>query len=64
MLKLPLYARHGVTHAWLVDPLSSTLEAFDLRQGHWLLIASLKDDDQVAVPPFDAVSFSLADLWG
>jgi hypothetical protein len=34
-----------------------------LRQGHWLLIASLQDDAAVRVAPFDAVAFPLADLW-
>lgn len=63
VLKLPRYARYGVKHAWLIDPLSCTLETLERRDGHWLLIASLKDDDPVAVPSFDAVSFSLADLW-
>ena len=61
--KLPLYARHGVAHAWLVDPLARTLEAYALWVGRWLLIATLKDDDPVCVPPFDATTFSLADLW-
>ncbi len=61
--KLPLYARYGVPHVWLVDPLVHTLEAFALRQEGWLLIATLKDDDPVKVPPFDAITFSLADLW-
>ena len=62
-LKLPLYARYRVAHAWLVDPLARTLEAFALREDGWLLIATLQEDDPVQVPPFDAVSFSLADLW-
>lgn len=62
-LKLPIYARHGVAYAWLIDPAAQTLEGFELREGRWLLIATLKDDDPVAVPPFDAVEFSLADLW-
>lgn len=62
-VKLPLYARYGVSHAWLVDPLAQTLEACELRDGHWLLIATLKDGDAVSVAPFDAVAFSLADLW-
>ena len=64
IVKLPFYARHGVAYAWLVDPEAHTLEAFALRQGHWLLIASLQDDAAVRVAPFDAVAFSLADLWG
>jgi len=63
IVKLPIYARYGVQHVWVVDPLAQTLEAFELQQGRWTLISTLKDDDQVAVPPFDAVTFSLADLW-
>ncbi|HUL14323.1 MAG TPA: Uma2 family endonuclease [Methylococcaceae bacterium] len=62
-LKLPLYARYGVAHAWLVDPLARTLEAFELREGAWVLMATLKDDDPVCVAPFAAITFSLADLW-
>ncbi|MGY6216132.1 Uma2 family endonuclease [Methylolobus aquaticus] len=63
VLKLPLYARHGVGHVWLVDPIARTLEAFELREHAWMLIAALKDDDQVQLPPFEAVSFALSDLW-
>ena len=63
IVKLPFYARFCLAYAWLVDPEAHTLEAFALRQGHWLLIASLQDDAAVRVAPFDAVVFSLADLW-
>ncbi|HHW78411.1 MAG TPA: Uma2 family endonuclease [Xanthomonadaceae bacterium] len=62
-LKLPLYARYGVAHAWLVDPLARTLEAFELRDGRWLLLGAIREDDPVCFPPFAAVTFSLADLW-
>lgn len=62
-VKLPCYARYGVAHTWLVDPHERTLEAFELRDGAWLLLAVLKDEDAVSLPPFDAVSFPLADLW-
>ncbi len=62
-IKMPLYSRHGVGHLWLVDPLLKTLEAYELRDGQWLLLATLKDDDQVRLAPFDAVGFSLGDLW-
>ena len=61
--KRPVYAREGVGHLWLVDPADRTLEAFELHEGQWLLIASVKDDDPVSVRPFDAITFSLGDLW-
>ena len=63
VVKLSLYAHYGVAHVWIVDPVAQTLEAFELREARWMLIATLKEDDTVAVPPFDAVGFSLADLW-
>ena len=61
--KRPIYAREGVPHLWLVDPVDRTLEAFELRGGQWLLIASAQDDDAVSIRPFDAITFSLGDLW-
>lgn len=61
--KRDIYAREAVTHLWLVDPDAHTLEAFDLTNGKWLLIANLHGDEQVSVPPFDAISFSLGALW-
>ena len=59
----PIHAREGVEHLGLVDPVDRTLEAFELREGEWLPIATAKDDDPVDVRPLDAVTFSLADLW-
>ena len=61
--KRPVYAREGVRHLWLVDPTDRTLEAFEFREGEWVLIASAKDDDPISIRPFDAITFSLGDLW-
>ena len=61
--KRPIYAREEVRHLWLVDPTDRTLEAFELREGEWVLIATAKDDDPICIRPFDAVTFSLGDLW-
>ena len=61
--KRPIYAREGVSHLWFVDPLACGLEAFELRDGQRVLIASLQDDDAVSIPPFAAITFSLGDLW-
>ena len=61
--KRPVYAREGVAWLWLVDPADRTLEAFELRAGQWVLIASAKDDEPVSVRPFDAITIGLSDLW-
>lgn len=64
-LKMPLYAREGVPHLWLVDPDAHTLEAYRLQNdGHWLLLTTLKESDPVSQPPFDAITFDLGSLWG
>lgn len=61
--KRRLYGAAGVPHLWLVDPIARTLEAFALRDDAWTLIAALKDDEEVRVPPFDAIAFPLSVLW-
>jgi Uma2 family endonuclease len=63
-VKMPIYAREQVLHLWLVDPDARTLEVYNLQEdGHWLLLQTLKDDDPVRQPPFEAAEFSLGTLW-
>lgn len=63
-LKMPLYAREGIPHLWLVDPDVRMLEVYRLEADRrWLLLATLKDDDPVSQPPFDAITFPLDSLW-
>ena len=62
--KSAVYARAGVGYLWFVDPIARSLEAKVLRGGKWVAIATLHDDDAtVSLPPFEAISFSLDDLW-
>lgn len=61
--KRALYAREGVCYPWFVDPDARTLEAFVLRGGQWLLLATLAGDAPVSLPPFDAITFPLDALW-
>ena len=61
--KRPVYAREGIPHLWLVDPVDRTLEAFEVHEGQWLRIASVKDNEPVSTRPFDAITFSLDELW-
>lgn len=63
-INMPLYAREGVAHLWLVDPSARTLEVYALQDNrHWLLLDTLKEVDSVRQPPFDAIAFSLGHLW-
>ncbi len=63
-LKMPVYAREGVSHLWLVDPDPRTLEVYALgKGGHWTLLATLAGEAEVRQPPFAAVSFPLGALW-
>jgi Uma2 family endonuclease len=61
--KRRVYAGARIGHLWLVDPHARTLEAFALKDDAWTLIAALKDDEEVRVPPFDAIAFPLSVLW-
>ena len=61
--KRPVYAREGVGHLWFIDPTARDLEAFELRDGEWVLIATARNDDPVSIPPFEAITFPLDALW-
>ncbi len=63
VLKLPFYARAGIDHAWLIDPLQRTLDAFERSGTTWTLLGTWSDDDPVIVAPFDRVTLDLGALW-
>jgi Uma2 family endonuclease len=60
--KLRLYAREGVMHAWLVDPLRQSLEVLALEAGTLEQVA-YGGDSAVRARPFDAVDLELRLLW-
>jgi Uma2 family endonuclease len=61
--KLPIYAREGVGHAWLVDPRLRTLEVLRREGERWLVVGVWKDDARVRAEPFEAIELDLAVLW-
>ena len=61
--KMLIYASQGVSFLWLLDPVLRTLEIFVLCNGRWSLEQVYQQDQTVQAVPFDAISFSLADLW-
>ena len=61
-IKLPLYASTGVAHVWLVDPELHTVEVYQSIDSRPTLVATARESDVVALPPFDA-ELSLASWW-
>jgi len=62
--KMPVYAREGVRHVWLIDPEKKTLEAYELgEQGHWGRPAVYRDEARVRLAPFEALELDLSILW-
>ncbi|MFP2901324.1 Uma2 family endonuclease [Corallococcus sp. 4LFB] len=61
--KLPIYAREGVKHVWLVEPLQRTLEVFRLEGLHYMLLGTHQDAEAVHAEPFEALSLELRVLW-
>ncbi|MBI5480486.1 MAG: Uma2 family endonuclease [Deltaproteobacteria bacterium] len=61
--KMPLYARAGVGHAWLADPVAKVLEVLRLEGGRWLLLGAHAGGERVRAEPFDAVELDLGRWW-
>ncbi|MFT3773127.1 MAG: Uma2 family endonuclease [Minicystis sp.] len=61
--KMRIYRREGVGHAWLINPVTRTLEVYRLETGRWMLLDTYEDDAVVRAEPFDAIELSLAVLW-
>ena len=62
--KLPLYAEHGVSHVWLVDPIARTLEVYALGDdARWREVRVHEGDARVRAAPFEAIEIELAALW-
>ena len=61
--KLRIYAREGVTHAWLVNPLSKMLEVFRRDGQVWTRVAAQGNVGPVRLEPFEAIEWELGRLW-
>lgn len=61
--KMRIYAREGVGHLWLLDPIARTLETYRLDGAHWVVLATYVDDDAVRAAPFDAVALTMRRWW-
>jgi len=61
--KMPIYVQSGVRHAWLVDPITKTLEVFRSDGTAWVVVGTWREDARVRVEPFEAIELELGSLW-
>ena len=61
--KMSVYAREGVAHLWLVDPLARTLEVYRLEGERWVVASTHAGNEALRAEPFDAVALDMSAWW-
>lgn len=61
--KMRVYAREGVGHVWLIDPLAQTLEVYTAANGAWLRSQTAQGAEKIRAEPFSELELDLAALW-
>jgi Uma2 family endonuclease len=61
--KMPIYAQHQVSHAWLIDPILKTLEVFRFEPGRWVVLGVYSKSAKVRAEPFSEIELDLGILW-
>ena len=63
-LKLSIYARENISHAWLVNPAPRTLEVLRLGGEEWLIASVYSEADAIRAESFAAIGIDLKDRVG
>ena len=63
VLKMPIYAREGVGHLWLVSLHLRTLEGFLLERQRWVVASTHSDAESLRAEPFDSVEMDMNRWW-
>jgi Uma2 family endonuclease len=61
--KMPIYARQGVGHLWLLDPMVKVLEIYRRDVTIWSAVAAFEGSMSVRAEPFEAIEIDLARFW-
>jgi Uma2 family endonuclease len=61
--KRELYAKHGVPHYWIADPVAGTLETLRLEGARWVDAGAFDRTARARIAPFEAVEIDLSRLF-
>jgi Uma2 family endonuclease len=64
--KMRIYAREGVSHLWLVNPITQVLEVYRLERGERYLVipySQSEDEKKVRAEPFEEIEIDLSRWW-
>ncbi|WNG53109.1 Uma2 family endonuclease [Archangium minus] len=61
--KMKVYAREGVRHLWMVDPLKQTLEVYGREGERWEPMGTHTGQSRVRAEPFASLQLELGELW-
>jgi hypothetical protein len=61
--KMPIYAREGVQHAWLLDPIARVLEVYTLGRRGWGKPTIYREAQRVRIAPFEAIEIDPSIFW-
>jgi Uma2 family endonuclease len=61
--KMPIYAQHQVSNAWLIDPILKTLEVFRFELGRWVVLGVYARSAKLRAEPFAEIEIDLGLLW-
>ena len=61
--KMRIYAREGVRHLWIVDPILRTLEVYRLDGERWVVASAHGGNDPLAAEPFEAITLDPSRWW-
>ncbi len=61
--KTRIYAREGLGHLWIVEPIVRTIEVYRLEAGRWIAVATHGGSEPARIEPFEDVELEIARWW-
>ena len=61
--KMRIYAREGVGHLWLVEPVLRTIEVYRLEAGRWVVAGVQGGEGRCRIEPFEAIELDVGRWW-